>query len=214
MKANGACIYCKKTFYGNVMEKHLQSCSEREKANQMDKEAGRVVLIKARRGPFWAYFEVDGSAPLEKVDGFLRDLWLECCGHLSAFTIENAEYVSHPQRGEAGMNAPLENLLLPGVKFRHEYDFGTPTQLDLTCVSERKGGMKGKIRVLARNNIPDFRCHACGKPARKLCAQCMENAEDFLLCESCAKKHKCGEDMLLPVVNSPRMGVCGYTGYD
>ncbi len=32
------------------------------------------------------------------------------------------------------------------------------------------------------------------------------------LCDSCAEDHKCGEDMLLPVVNSPRTGVCGYTG--
>jgi len=32
------------------------------------------------------------------------------------------------------------------------------------------------------------------------------------LCDECAPKHKCGEDMLLPVVNSPRVGKCGYTG--
>lgn len=26
------------------------------------------------------------------------------------------------------------------------------------------------------------------------------------------KTHECGEDMLLPVVNSPRVGMCDYTG--
>ena len=33
------------------------------------------------------------------------------------------------------------------------------------------------------------------------------------VCDECAPKHKCGEDMLLPVVNSPRVGMCGYTGF-
>ena len=32
------------------------------------------------------------------------------------------------------------------------------------------------------------------------------------LCEDCAKTHECGEEMLLPVCNSPRLGVCGYCG--
>ena len=34
------------------------------------------------------------------------------------------------------------------------------------------------------------------------------------LCDACAKSHECGEEMLLPLVNSPRAGVCGYTGQD
>jgi hypothetical protein len=27
-----------------------------------------------------------------------------------------------------------------------------------------------------------------------------------------SEEHECGEEALLPVVNSPRMGMCGYTG--
>lgn len=30
----------------------------------------------------------------------------------------------------------------------------------------------------------------------------------------CTQKHDCGEDMLLPLVNSPRASMCGYTGND
>ena len=214
MKSNGVCIFCKKTFSGNVMGKHLQSCGERNKANQPDKGHGRVFLIRASAGPFWVYFEADGSTTLRKVDGFLRDLWLECCGHMSAFTIWNTEYVSNLESGDRGrsMNVPLEKVIQPSMKFKHEYDFGTTTELGLNCISERRGSVKAGIRVLARNNLPDFRCHVCGKPAKEICAQCIYSESEFLLCESCAKKHKCGEDMLLPVVNSPRMGMCGYTG--
>jgi hypothetical protein len=29
---------------------------------------------------------------------------------------------------------------------------------------------------------------------------------------TCAGGHECGEEMLLPVVNSPRVAMCGYTG--
>jgi len=32
------------------------------------------------------------------------------------------------------------------------------------------------------------------------------------VCEGCAGEHECGEEMLLPVVNSPRVGMCGYEG--
>jgi hypothetical protein len=31
-------------------------------------------------------------------------------------------------------------------------------------------------------------------------------------CQDCLVEHECGEEMALPVVNSPRMGVCGYAG--
>jgi len=34
------------------------------------------------------------------------------------------------------------------------------------------------------------------------------------LCDECAKQHACGMDMLLDVVDSPRVGECGYTGSD
>jgi predicted RNA-binding Zn-ribbon protein involved in translation (DUF1610 family) len=108
------------------------------------------------------------------------------------------------------MNTKLYSVLTPDLKFMHEYDFGSTTQLDMMCISERQGNLK-KIKILARNNLPDFMCVSCGKPATSVCAQCLEEGPGFL-CEKCAKKHKCGEEMLLPVVNSPRMGVCGYTG--
>ena len=43
-------------------------------------------------------------------------------------------------------------------------------------------------------------------------ALCERVNEEGWLCQSCADEHECGEDMLLPVVNSPRTGVCGYAG--
>jgi hypothetical protein len=75
---------------------------------------------------------------------------------------------------------------------------------------ERVGGAKG-VEVLARNDPPPIACLHCGQPATQVCSQCFWEASGTF-CERCAKKHKCGEEMLLPVVNSPRVGMCGYVG--
>lgn len=44
-----------------------------------------------------------------------------------------------------------------------------------------------------------------------ICCGCKYSSEAFF-CKACGKKHECGEDMILPIVNSPRTGVCAYTG--
>jgi len=208
MKSEGVCSFCKKAFSGNAIRKHLGSCAERISPAGNEK----IFLVKAGEGPFWAYFEVNGSSSLEDIDSFLRKMWLECCGHLSAFTINGKQYFSSPEDDEPCMDVKIKDIISKGLKFKHEYDFGTTTHLSLECASERTGAQLKKIELLARNNMPDFRCK-CGKPAKEVCTECMWDGEGFL-CEKCAKNHECGEDMLLPVVNSPRMGMCGYTGED
>lgn len=205
MRYQGVCKFCKKMISGSAMAKHLLSCEKTPVGT------GRGFLVRASAGPFFVYFEASSSMKLENVDAFLRSLWLECCGHLSAFTIGNTRYLSYSEEledGETDMSAKLASVLVPGLEFIHEYDFGTTTQLDMKVIAERTGRITKNIEILARNEPPDLRC-GCEKPAKEICTQCSE-----LLCEKCAKPHKCGEDMLLPVVNSPRMGLCGYTGND
>lgn len=209
MESKGVCSACNRTISGRGMTRHLQSCPEREKL-QLKQGDGKVFLIKASAGPFWVYFEVNDSSTLRDIDSFLRNLWLECCGHMSAFTIGSVRYYSTTEflePGEKDMNRQIRKVLRPGVKFRHEYDFGTSTKLDLKCISEWRGIVRGKVEILTRNDMPEFFCDECGKPAEEICGACEE-----LLCESCAKEHECGEDMFLPVVNSPRMGMCAYSG--
>lgn len=209
MESKGVCRACDRTISGRGMTRHLQSCPEREKL-QLRQGDGRVFLIKASAGPFWVYFEVSDSSTLGSIDSFLRDLWLECCGNMSAFTIDSVEYFSTTEYldpGEKDMNVQIRKVLRPGVKFRHEYDFGTTTELDLQCISERQGKVKDRVDILARNDMPELSCDECGEPAKEICGEC-----DSFLCESCAKNHECGDDMFLPVVNSPRMGMCGYSG--
>lgn len=207
LKSEGECKFCKKLFSHKAIAKHLQSCGERTKAN-IKGGSEKIFLINAAAWPFWVYFEANASDTFAKVDDFLRGLWLECCWHLSAFTINGKYYNSD----ENPIKTPLGKVLNAGLKFSHQYDFGTTTELELKCVSERTGEKLEDIEITARNDMPDFKCK-CGKQPKEVCSQCIfEIGEEALLCSQCAKKHECGEDMLLPVVNSPRMGMCGYTG--
>ena len=113
------------------------------------------------------------------------------------------------------MNTKLKNIFEPGMQFKYEYDFGSTTTLKLKVVSEFRGSERNKkgkkVRLLARNNQPDIKCSHCGKPATNVCCECIYDDNGWF-CDNCADNHKCGEDMLLPVVNSPRVGICAYNG--
>ena len=76
--------------------------------------------------------------------------------------------------------------------------------------SSRGGLVDLSLISLARNLPPKILC-ACGELATQVCGQCNYDATSWL-CKKCAAKHECGEEMFLPVVNSPRVGVCAYTG--
>lgn len=109
------------------------------------------------------------------------------------------------------MQTPVFRIFDPGLKFHYEYDYGSTTDLDLNILWEREGPRhKPSIQILSRNEPPVFQCTKCGKAGKFICQECSGDGETY--CLKCLKKHPCGEDMVLPVVNSPRMGVCGYTG--
>ena len=117
-------------------------------------------------------------------------------------------------RSELEMGRRLKNVLSPGMELLHEYDFGSTTELLVKVLAEYEGPVeKNKlVQILARNEAYKIPCDECGKiPAVQICTECQWDGSGWL-CEACAKDHECGEEMLLPVVNSPRTGVCGYTG--
>lgn len=204
------------------MTKHLKTC--KQKKGISESTSGRLspqktrnlhLVVEGRYLPeYWMHLEAPANATLEGLDSFLRNAWLECCGHLSAFTIQGTRYevAENEFMGVELMDVALDEVLSPGMKFFHEYDYGTTTDLILKVVSERESEIKGKsIHLLARNEPPSITCESCGKIATQVCSQCIWSGKGWL-CNECAAKHECGEDMFLPVVNSPRVGMCGYTG--
>jgi hypothetical protein len=216
----GKCFLCGETLAKNAVSRHLAKClPAHEEAGKGQPVRLFHLLAEGYDAPgYWLHFEIPAAATLEKLDNFLRDIWLECCGHLSAFEIhgrryevatEGADFSFYDERPKAMKSARLEKILAVGDAFSHEYDFGTTTELKLKVVGERMGpAPKGKIRLLARNYAPDLRCSICGEPAEVLYVY-EYPYEPY--CEEHGME-KYGEEGLLPVVNSPRMGECGYRG--
>ena len=105
------------------------------------------------------------------------------------------------------MDVPVGKVLSPGMKFTHEYDFGSTTHLALRVVGEREGkASQQRVRLLSRNEPPQVLCERCKKKP----AAWVDVFEDYAWC--CEKCIENTEEGVLPVVNSPRVGVCGYTG--
>ena len=224
----GTCNLCGKDFAKNVISRHLKKCLQEQAVSTGEKiQKTFWINVWGKYLPeYWLHLEIPASAKLADLDQFLRDIWLECCGHLSAFKIGGTRYELDtgmvdamwkdffgPSQPPQSMNVRLYNILKPGLTFGHEYDFGTTTELSLKVVAEQeKPGQSKEIRVLARNNTPTIPCAVCGKPATLVCSQCIYEGPKAWLCKKCSRKHKCGEDAFLPVVNSPRVGQCGYTG--
>ena len=219
----GTCNLCGKSFSRASMTRHLKTCGLPDPKAPIAAAPAKLspsqrfhLFVEARYAKtFWLHLTVPVEAPLDRVDAFLRQIWLECCGHLSAFTIAGKRYASDAMKdsGESGMKARLGRLLQPGMAFAYEYDYGSTTELNLKVVGLRDGGTKqGAVELLARNDAPQVACERCGgQPATQICTECVYKDQGWL-CESCADNHECGAEMCLPVVNSPRAGVCGYTG--
>ena len=205
------CLLCKSKYTGTGMTKHLQSCLPKSLEKQQNHQKFKSqpffhILVKGSYSPeYWLHLKVSSNSKLEELDQFLRDIWLECCGHMSAFSY---------RKNELKMGRKLKDVLSPGVELLHEYDFGSTTELLVKILAEYEGPMeKNKsVEIIARNEAPEILCDECGKaPAVQICTECQWDGSGWL-CEACAEEHECGEEMMLPVVNSPRTGVCGYAG--
>jgi len=68
----------------------------------------------ARSAPkYRLYLEASADVTLTELDHFPRDLWLDCCGHLSLFTVRNRTYGSSPDEefGDKSMQIRLRKVL-------------------------------------------------------------------------------------------------------
>ncbi len=330
--SKGVCSFCKGEFEKAKMTQHLKYCKQRATEIATELESTPTtrktrlfhILVEGRYNPqYWMHLEMPASDDLAELDDFLRAIWLECCGHLSEFTIGGTSYSSEPEdyfyfgedatdeeteieeveeeedeeldidellqtfppeylkmlpqnflselqkfestndlvsylketlnsipkRGvphsqeewdayreryfqsqileallemveDRSLDVPLEKVLKVGQKFSYEYDFGSSTDLTLKVLSAREGAVQNEdededtIEILARNIEPVMLCKVCGKPAKFVVGGYFDVEENAFCSKKCVKKSGEDADMLLPVVNSPRVGVCGYTGED
>ena len=214
----GICQKCGHRTTKGYMLRHLQKCRAEENATTEKYQ----LRIEAEYYPgYWLDIEINGDRNLDYLDRFLRAIWLECCGHMSQFNINDYHYVM-PYDGsfeiwdnEGDMVVQVSKALgREKVEFDYEYDFGTTTHLKLKLVEIRKGQkIKKGLRLLARNEAPEWECAKCDQPATEICVYCVyENG--YAYCDEHKDGHGCEEEFFLPVVNSPRTGECGYEGPD
>jgi len=245
IKSEGKCLFCGKIFAKAGINRHLATHLKEKKETG---KPGTSFLVKIETNKRWGnspYFLslwIDGGAKMEDLDTFLRDIWLECCGHLSAFrnpktrnnqggmfdfmeayeylekgNIAKYEKIMEESSGEIPMSRKVKDVLYSGLALDYEYDFGSTTKLTITVIDEYPIKADKKIVLLSRNEPLEIICAICGKAsATQICTVCMYD-DDAEFCEKCAKKHaKTCEDFAdyasMPVVNSPRMGVCAYEG--
>ena len=216
----GACAFCGKDYTRGGMEKHLAACSDRKKAIQKADASKRksqplyhlVVYDAFRKSDYWLHLEMNGSAELEDLDRYLRYIWLECCGHRSTFFAGKAAY----RDPELEMDEKAGDVFSETAELLHIYDFGTSSETLVAVADVREGRplTKHPIALMARNHPPEYPCMECKKPAQYLRGQCqMEEDETGLLCEEHAEDQTHDEyGPLIPIVNSPQIGMCGYGG--
>lgn len=246
LKSGGKCLYCNEVFSKSYINRHLQ---KHLNDKILHNKPGKSFLLKVQTNPDWGntpYFLslwIDGQTAMEELDQFLRDIWLECCGHMSSFTnpknrrqstgmfgffeaeellekgkIREYEKMMEDINGEVPMSRKAKAALSKALKLDYKYDFGSTTELLVTVAEEYPVKADEAIVLLSRNEPPELLCEHCGKEAaREICIVCYGYRDEGIFCTKCAKKHaKTCDDYddyaAMPVVNSPRMGVCGYDG--
>src|SRR5689334_21522765 len=122
---SGKCHFCQQVLAKNGITRHLATCPERTKWNQQEAadntkaksaKPGTLLhlLVEGRYNPqYWMHIELSAGSTLATLDNFLREVWVECCGHLSRFEIAGTSYASYvdSEFGDRSMNVQLGKLL-------------------------------------------------------------------------------------------------------
>ena len=216
-QSKGTCGFCGQEFAKSSVSRHLATCSARQeavaKAESSKRKSETLYHLRvqaAGQPPFWLDLEMRGTAKLKDLDNYLRAIWLECCGHLSQFS-----YGGWGGR-EIAMSRSIAEAFRSGQELTHIYDFGTESVSLIKPTGQRDGKplTTRPVVLLARNVTPVYECQECQQPAAWLCMECViEDDALGTLCDQHAKNHPhedYGEPM--PLVNSPRLGLCGYDG--
>lgn len=232
----GKCELCGGQFSKAAISRHLAKCIEQASVPSASGRQRKLrdvfhLLVEGRYlTEFWLHVESAAESDFASLDHFLRGIWLECCGHCSEFRFPEPVTTRAAKKGlslealfddfdmdamirkdREIMESPLGARAKVGDVFDYEYDFGSTTELRLKVLSQREGTLKrNEVRLLARNLPPEILCR-CGQPAEWVCGQCSWEPAGWL-CKKCSNRHPCGDEFFLPVVNSPRVGVCGYCG--
>jgi hypothetical protein len=101
IKTKGKCAKCSEIYGAAQAGTHLSACAlQPNPASQSMTEGYLVRVLSAEQpGMYWMFATIPIDAPLKLLDDFLRETWLECCGHLSKFVIGSQTIFSRTESG-------------------------------------------------------------------------------------------------------------------
>jgi hypothetical protein len=208
LQSEGHCIFCNEYFSQKDINKHLATHLKTKEKEDKGKKTNGYNHIVVEADVMFLHLLVRSTCEMEEIDNFLRVIWLDCCGHMSGF---------HLKKGEIEMDDIVGNVLTPKTKISHDYDYGTTTRTFIKSIKVYDLDFDDDIVLLSRNESLKIMCSLCNtKPATVLCSVCLWESNAYF-CKTCSKKHaKTCDDFedyaRMDVVNSPRMGECGYEG--
>ena len=162
----GRCALCGYETTKGSIGKHSARCPQLHEqvigaASGKPETLLRVRMQDGYEGTFWLDVEVRSGCTLGDVDAYLRAIWLECCGHMSKFSIGGWGGT------DAAKSRRVQAVLTDGVELTHIYDFGTESVTRITAVGSRQAVPLSQraITLMARNLPPEVTCVDCDRPA-------------------------------------------------
>lgn len=210
LKSEGKCYYCSKTYSHSGIGRHLSTHLKAIAKEKLTNQKSYHIKVIGGGGLYFLHLLINENTIFGHLDSFLRQIWLDCCGHLSDFSIKGM------RRNTIEWSTLIGTVLKKGMKLEYNYDYGSTTSLEIKVINEYAINDKNDILLLTRNEPLKILCDICKKePAQVMCV--LWHVDDCMFCESCREIHAevCDdfEDYSEgDIVNSPRMGVCGYTG--
>jgi len=185
----GNCYRCNKKVDINDVPSHAQKCNELK-----DNECVIGVISEGVSGKlYWVGMICTTNTKLSHIETFLKDIWLYCCPHRSTFSYNKKATLMDVIKKTGKME-----------RIMYEYDMGSTTSAVIQVLKHNEAcvlntAKKATITLVCQNRAPLMKCVDCKKKAVSV-------GENGGKCGVCADE----ED--LPLLNSPRTGVCGYDG--
>ena len=167
-RGSGECYLCGKQISGHrYMATHLTSCINKW-SREPDEDGDPTIYIHATISGddhHWMEVAIHQDTTLRQLDQFLRNAWLECCDRLSTFRFGEmyigCDEVEDDIRNSindidtghlVNFDTPYIKAVLPSCTIKHEYDFGSTSETEITTQRYHELPETRPIVVIARNN--------------------------------------------------------------
>lgn len=217
---NVVCTCCNKKFGNRKIKDHVSECVK----NTVTEESGYLMEFMAYNditNTFHYMHALFGSkCKLSHIDKFLRDMWCECCGHMSIVHVFDAE----TDIRKDGKFRDLISKYDETNQFTYEYDMGDTTTIFFRILKKLNDNNSTKYKLLYRNEQQNVKCDNYTK-CKTFASHIFYRDRHILYCKDClddivTKLKKQNEDfdesniMKQAITNSPRSGVLCYNHFE